>query len=95
VIVSRPAPEHCGWESVTFLTFDDQRYVSDPDDALGGRGFVSPFDADGALPSDAVDTGYAQGDRHLWVSTDRTIAYVVTGDAVEVWPSSTEELVCG
>lgn len=95
VIVSVPGPEHCDWETVTFLAFDGQHYMSDPDDVLGGRGFITPFDADGVLPSNAIDTGYRQDDRRLWLSSDRSVAYVVTGGAVEVWPSSTEEFVCG
>lgn len=94
VITSARGPEHCDWEIVTFLTLDGQGYISDPDDVLDGRGFVAPFDADAALPPDAVDTGYQQADRRLWLSSDRSIAYVVTEDAVEAWPSSAEEFAC-
>lgn len=95
LIVTIPGPEHCGWGSITFLAVDHVRYVSDPDDVLDGLGLVAPFDHDGALPSDAIDTGYVQGDRHLWLSNDRRLAYVVSGDVVEVWPTSSNELVCG
>ena len=95
VINSAPGPEHCGWETVTFLTFDGRGYISDPDDVLGGSGFVAPFDADAALPPDAVDTGYRQAGRRLWLSSDGLIAFVVTDDAVEAWPSSTAEFGCG
>lgn len=94
VITSTYGPEHCDWETVTFLTLGGQGYISDPDDALGGLGFVAPFDDDAVLPPDAVDTGYRQADHHLWLSSDRSIAYVVNDDAVEAWPSSTEEFAC-
>lgn len=94
VITSARGPAHCDWQSVTFLTVDGQGYISDPDDVLDGRGFVAPFSADAILPPDAVDTGYRQADRRLWLSRDRSIAFVVTEDAVEAWPSSTEEFAC-
>lgn len=55
VNTSARGPEHCEWETVTFLTLDGQGYISDPDDVLDGRGFVAPFDADAALPPDAVE----------------------------------------
>ena len=94
VILSARGPEHCDWETVTFLTLDGRGYISDPDDVLDGSGFVAPFDADASLPLDAVDTGYQHADRRLWLSSDRSIAYVVTADAVEAWPSSTEDFAC-
>ena len=46
------------------------------------------------LPSDAVDTGHQQQGCRLWLSNDRLIAFVVTADGVEAWPSSTEEFEC-
>jgi hypothetical protein len=95
VISSARGPEHCDWEAVTFLRLEGQGYISDPDGVLGGRGFVASYDADAALPPDAFDTGYRQDDRRLWLSSDRSIAYVVTDEVVEAWPSSTEEFACG
>ncbi len=94
VITSARGPEHCNWETVTFLTLDGEGYISDPEDVLGGRGFVTSFDADAALPPDALDTGYRQDNRRLWLSSDRLIAYVVTDDAVEAWPSSSATFTC-
>ncbi len=95
VITSSRGPEHCGWESATFLRLDGEGYISDPQGVLDGRGFVAPFDADAELPSDAIDVGYQQQGRRLWLSNDRLIAFVVTADVVEAWPSSTEEFACG
>jgi hypothetical protein len=94
VITSYRGPEHCGWESATFLTVDDTAYISDPEGVLGDRGFVVPFDGDTELPPDAIDTGYEQAGRHLWLSPDRTIAFVVTDERVEAWPSATEQSYC-
>lgn len=95
-ITSSQGPEHCGWESATFLRVDEKGYISDPKGVLDGKGFVTPFDADTELPSDAIDTGYQQQGRRLWLSNDRLIAFVVTaaGVGVEAWPSSTEEFFC-
>lgn len=94
VIVSSRGPEHCDWESVTFLTLDGVGYVRDPGRVLGTEGFVSLFDDDAELPSDAVDTGYRRDGRRLWLSSDRAIAYVVADGVVEAWPSSTEQFAC-
>jgi len=94
VITSSRGPEHCGWESATFLRVDGRGYISDPEGVLDGKGFVAPFDADAELPSDAIDTGYQQQGLRLWLSNDRLIAFVVTADRVEAWPSSTEEFGC-
>lgn len=94
VISSARGPEHCGWESATFLVLDGVGYISDPEGVLGGGGFVAPFDGDAELPSDATDTGYRREGRRLWLSNDRAIAFIVTDDVVEAWPSSTEQFGC-
>jgi hypothetical protein len=94
VITSSRGSDHCGWESVTFLTFDGQVYISDPDGVLEGSGFAAPYDDDTDLPPDASDTGYEESGRHLWLPQDRTTGYLVTDEAVEAWPSSTEDFFC-
>ncbi len=94
VITSSRGPEHCGWESATFLTLVGVGYISDPDGVLGADGFVAPFDDDAELPSDAIKTDYQRDGRRLWLSKDRTIAFVVSDDRVEAWPSSTEDFFC-
>ena len=48
--------------------------------------FVTPFDDDTELSSDAVDTGYRRDGREIWASADRTVVYVVGDGRVEVWP---------
>jgi hypothetical protein len=94
IVTSSQGPEHCDWESVTFLWFEDRQFMGDPEGALSDVEFVVPFDADADLPSDASDTGYHHDGRHLWLSADGTVAYIVDGDRVEAWPSSTELVGC-
>lgn len=93
VVTSFAGPEHCGWQSVTFLHLDDGQYLRDPDHHLTGE-TVARYDGDVELPSDAVDTGYRPGDDELWLAADGTIAYLVTDGAVEAWPSTTRHVAC-
>lgn len=92
-ITSSKGPEHCDWESVTFLCFDRQ-YMSDPLGVLADVGLVVPFDDDVELPSDATNTGYHREGRQLWLSADGAIAYLDDGNRVEAWPTSTDPVGC-
>lgn len=93
-ITSSKGPEHCDWESVTFLWFEDRQYISDPSGVLADVGFVVPFDDNAELPGDATNTGYHSDGRQLWVSSDGTIAYLVDGDRVEAWPTTADPVGC-
>lgn len=97
VISSLKGAEHCGWESVTYLLYNDRQYISDPTGAMDGVEFVIPFESDTELPSDAVDTGYSREGRTLWLSADETVAYLVAEDRVEAWPTpdSPDPVWCG
>jgi len=86
VVTSLQGAEHCGWESVTYLIYQDRQYISDPRGVLDVP-FVVPFDDDAELPADAVDTGYRQDDRQFWISADGTVAYLVGDESVEAWPT--------
>lgn len=92
-VMSAPGPEHCGWQSATFLSIDGTGYVADPKGVLDIE--MAGFDEDAVLPPDAVDTGYHRNGRRLWVSADRTIVYIVTDDRVEAWPSPPTNFGCG
>lgn len=92
-ITSLPGPEHCDWQSVTFLHLDGRQYVSDPEQRLTNE-TVAAFDGDVELPEDAIDTGFQRGNDQLWLAADESIAYVVTADAVEAWPATTEHVAC-
>jgi len=93
-ISSSQGPEHCDWQSVTFLWYEDRQFIGDPERALSDIDFVVPYEPDAELPSDATDAGYHHDDRHLWMSSDGTVAYIVEDDAVEAWPSPTDLIGC-
>ena len=85
-IVSYPGPEHCDWQSMTFLTLDDRRtYVRHPQPEV--RKWVDgEFVASMELPPDARDTGFRRGDNRLWLSPSGDRAYVGQPGDVEAWP---------
>jgi hypothetical protein len=93
-LTSREGAEHCDWESVTFLRFEDRQYISDPGGVLGDVGFVARFDGDAELPTDATNTGYHRNGRELWVSADGAITYIVGANRVKAWPTTTEPVGC-
>ena len=95
-IEASAGPEHCDWQSVTFLTIgwplgslayhSDQarEYLRDPEGKVTGH----PVRLDASLPSDAVATGFRDGPVELYLSRsdqDR-FAYLVLGASVERWP---------
>jgi hypothetical protein len=92
-IESWTGPEHCDWQSMTFLHLGEADYVRDPLPDLSGF-FAEEYDAHAELPADAVDTGYSRDGRHLWLSKDRKRAYVGTREDVELWPRTVEPLGC-
>ena len=95
IVRSAPGPEHCGWESVTFLTVEGARYVRDPGGVLSADFEIAEFDGDAELPVDATDTGYSLDDRRIWRGADRSVAFLVEADRVEAWPSPGEPFGCG
>jgi hypothetical protein len=92
-VTSFPGHEHCGWQSVTFLHLGDRQYLRDPELLLTEQTGVS-YDGDAELPGDAVDTGYRQGERELWMAADGTVAYVATDGGVEAWPATDQQVGC-
>ncbi len=102
-VSSSPGPEHCAWESATFLYVrhpDGQapatQYVRDPDGVLGNVG-VEQFDANASLPASAVDTGWHRGNQELWLTPSQDAAYLVnTYDPsdVERWPRPETQIGC-
>lgn len=93
VVTSFQGPEHCGWQSVTFLSLEDQQYLRDPEHRLEEM-TVTRFDRDAELPTDAVDTGYRRGSEELWLAAEAAVAYLVTAATVEAWPSTTDHVAC-
>ncbi|WP_264924133.1 hypothetical protein [Streptomyces sp. A012304] len=97
-IHSSAGAEHCGWQEARFLALgrgpDAMTYVRDPEGVLEPGMLTAPYDGDVRMPADARDTGYRLGDRQLWLTDDRTTAYVRTPDGVEAWPSAKDGVGC-
>lgn len=92
-IESRKGPEHCDWQSMTFLHLDEATYVRNPDPGLDEY-FAEPYQEHSDLPPDAINTGFEHDGEHLWLSADEQRAFVGTEDDVEVWPRTIERLAC-
>jgi hypothetical protein len=95
-IESWPGPEHCGWESMTFLHLDSDTsaaFVRAPQPGLEDF-FAEPYLEHAELPADAQDTGFTRDGRRLWVASDGQRVYVGTADDVEVWPRTIRRLGC-
>lgn len=93
-IQSSPGPEHCGWQSVTFLWVGDAQYLRDPSGVLDGSTLV-PFDDDVSLPGSAEDTGYHTADWHLFTVPAGDAVYVRTKDATfERWGGARDQVGC-
>ncbi|MER5428217.1 hypothetical protein [Streptomyces sp. NPDC002588] len=95
---SHAGAEHCGWRSAHFLGTgrgeDYRQYVRDPGGVIAGDLLTSPYDGDVRMPADARDTGYRYKDRQLWLTEDRSTAYVRTSEGVEAWPRAKEPIAC-
>jgi hypothetical protein len=93
-IQSYLGPEHCDWQSMTFLQLGDRTYVRDVLPEL--RSYVDhPYVAHTALPSDAFATGYSRDGRHVWLAADDRTAYVgADREDVEAWPIEVRPLGC-
>lgn len=87
-------PEHCDWESVTFLNVEGASFVADSRGVLGEGHVAAPFDDDAELPADAVETGYHRESRRLWLASDGRFAFVVDGDDVQAWPALAQPTAC-
>ncbi|MEU1181426.1 hypothetical protein ABZ464_28050 [Streptomyces sp. NPDC005820] len=97
-VSSYAGAEHCDWQSAHFLGMgrreDHRQYVRDPDGVIAQELLTSPYDGDVRMPDDAHDTGYRYRDWQLWLTDDRTTAYVRTGEGVEAWPLAKEMVAC-
>jgi len=106
-LVTSAGPDHCGWESATYLTIGwppgtvssyaagAHLYIRDP------HGVVSASYRDGlvlhsTLPPDARPTGHRHGAIEIYVSpSDQDHAiYVVGPGGAERWPRSDPMTLC-
>lgn len=92
-IESWRGPEHCDWQSMTFLHLGEAVYVRNPDPSLAEY-FAEPYQEHSDLPAAAIDTGFERDGEHLWQSPDEQRAFVGIQDDVEVWPRTIERLAC-
>ncbi|MGN9762371.1 hypothetical protein [Streptomyces sp. SD31] len=97
-ISSSAGSAHCDWQQAHFLalgTYRDRKlYARDPDGVLDPGMLNAPYDGDVSMPGDAHDTGYRLGDRRLWLTDEKSMAYVRTPDGVEAWPRVKDGMGC-
>lgn len=95
-VSSTAGAEHCDWQSAHFLDLGryGRQYARDPRGVLPPEALTAAYDPDVRMPADARDTGYRYGDRRLWLTPDRSTAYVRTSDGVEAWPATTSRFGC-
>lgn len=86
-------PEHCDWQSMTFLTVRGTQFVRRPQADLAEH-FAGPYEQHTSLPGDAVDTGFERDGDHLWLAADGQRAFVGSRSDVEAWPRVVEPLGC-
>lgn len=92
-IESWEGPEHCDWQSMTFLHLGGAVYVRNPQPDLADF-FATPYEKHADLPAHAVATGYERDGDRLWLSADKQRAFVGSEQGVEVWPRTVEHLGC-
>jgi hypothetical protein len=93
--------EHCGWDSVQVLrvsadvapprTEGDQwvDFVRDSEGVLPDRLVFGEYEADAALPADAVATGHETPSGSLWLSpSEPDAAYLIAESTTERWPAA-------
>ncbi len=93
-IQSAHGPQHCEWDSVTFLDIKGDTFIKDPQGVLPPEWFDVPYDPDVTLPPDAKDTGYRLDRQKLWMAEDRSAVFIMTGREIERWPAATEFVGC-
>jgi hypothetical protein len=77
-ITAYPGAEHCDWEDVIYLNYEERTYLGGDVPSELVPSLVTAPERDIDLPPDAVDTGFTSGDTDLWLSADESIAYLVS-----------------
>jgi hypothetical protein len=90
-------PDHCNWQSATFLQLGSSwhdSYVRNPPGELT-EFLAGPYREHVALPDDAVTTPYEREGERLWLAADKMTAYVGSDTAdVEAWPREVKLIGC-
>jgi hypothetical protein len=92
-IQSWTGPEHCDWQSMTFLYLGEAVYIRRPQPDLDNY-LAGQYKEHAVLPADAVVTEFQRDGEHLWLSPDKQQAFIGTKADVEVWPRTTQRLGC-
>jgi hypothetical protein len=105
-IVAAAGPDHCGWQSATFLTIAwplgtqaqtadrARQYIRDPTGVVS-QALHARLSFHATLPADAQPTGYWYGAVQLYTSSDVDQSlYLVAGHDVERWPRSDPMTLC-
>ena len=81
----------------TRLAVEGRLYVWDPHDgyylAYDPSTLEGTFETLVTLPAGAIDTGYREGARRLYLADDGSAAYVATDDGVQRWPHVLGDIV--
>ena len=89
-----PDDHHC-WPGVENGRLGESHFWKDPAGELDRPQVTERFKDETELPAQAVDTGFHQGDRSLWIDpTDETTVYVVHPGHTEAWPVAVLDLGC-
>jgi hypothetical protein len=106
-IVAAAGPDHCGWQSATFLTIgwplgtrpetaeNARQYIRDPNGVVS-QALHAHLGFHATLPADAQPTGYRYRAVQMYTSAsdvDQSV-YLVAGDDVERWPRSDPMTLC-
>ncbi|MEV5528299.1 hypothetical protein [Streptomyces prunicolor] len=98
VVSTSPGAAHCDWQKAHFLETGDGKnarlYARDPDGVLEAGMLTASYDGDVRMPASARDTGYRYQDWQLWLTPDKSKAYVRTPDGVEAWPLVKDGMRC-
>jgi hypothetical protein len=83
--------EHCGWQDLTFLSWNSRSFVRDVNGKLSKYTPV-PVEADATTAPGSTFTGWHDGQRELWTDprSDKNgplSIYIVSPDGVERWPA--------
>jgi hypothetical protein len=76
-------------KAAELLRVDGRTFVRAPTKAIGT--VQGPYIEDGTLPEDAMETGYTEGDRTLWLMPDGSAAWVGVGGRFARWPRLSDD----
>lgn len=91
---SGPGPEHCGWQTATFLYLNDRIFVGNAPDDLVPEYVPDTYARSVPVPADATTTDYVRDGSLLWLAADRRAAYLGSKDSAERWPATIKEFGC-